>query len=235
MPELRVSDQDIAAPLSIPAEPQAPQRLDLIFSKFLAFLNLFFTGCHVQSRQLNLDFKLFVRAFPRNETWSSQFFELPSFEVLFFFIHLDFFLVLIEIEKQPCCRSNVGYPLSHHVWFQRDPRMCHFRSTRCLEGPLSVFDSFLFLSPSFLLFPSPPCSLSLFRPPEVFFQGSLGDSLRQVRPTGFFGVPRVWEKIHEKIMAAGASTTGMKKNIATWAKALVCCFYNVGPLGSQCD
>mmetsp|Transcript_7420 Transcript_7420/g.21093 ORF Transcript_7420/g.21093 Transcript_7420/m.21093 type:complete len:709 (+) Transcript_7420:94-2220(+) len=51
-------------------------------------------------------------------------------------------------------------------------------------------------------------------------KGTLGDSLRQVRPTGFFGVPRVWEKIHEKMLAVGAQTTGMKKNIASWAKAL---------------
>tara|TARA_R110002050_G_scaffold22730_3_gene61828 strand:+ start:122 stop:295 length:174 start_codon:yes stop_codon:yes gene_type:complete len=47
--------------------------------------------------------------------------------------------------------------------------------------------------------------------------------LKKVRPTGFFGVPRVWEKIQEKMAAIGATTTGMKKTIATWAKETVSC------------
>jgi long-chain-fatty-acid--CoA ligase ACSBG len=33
------------------------------------------------------------------------------------------------------------------------------------------------------------------------------------------GVPRVWEKISEKMRAIGASVEGLKKTIATWAKA----------------
>ncbi|MGM0577495.1 MAG: AMP-dependent synthetase/ligase [Myxococcota bacterium] len=48
----------------------------------------------------------------------------------------------------------------------------------------------------------------------------LGDNLREVRPTYFLGVPRVWEKIQAKIMAAGAETQGLKKKIATWAKGV---------------
>ena len=32
-------------------------------------------------------------------------------------------------------------------------------------------------------------------------------------------VPRVWEKIEEKIAAIGAQTTGLKRQIADWAKA----------------
>jgi len=51
-------------------------------------------------------------------------------------------------------------------------------------------------------------------------KGTLGDSLKKVRPTGFFGVPRVWEKIHEKMTAAAATSTGMKKNIGVWAKSI---------------
>jgi len=50
--------------------------------------------------------------------------------------------------------------------------------------------------------------------------GSVGDRLRCVKPTLFLGVPRVWEKIAEKMKAVGAKTTGLKKTIATWAKAL---------------
>ena len=44
------------------------------------------------------------------------------------------------------------------------------------------------------------------------------DTLKEVRPTAFLGVPRVWEKIHEKLRSVSASVTGMKKKIAIWAK-----------------
>jgi long-chain-fatty-acid--CoA ligase ACSBG len=60
---------------------------------------------------------------------------------------------------------------------------------------------------------------------SVFFarpdalKGSIGTTLKFVRPTVFFGVPRVWEKIEEKMRAVGRSTTGFKKSISTWAKA----------------
>jgi long-subunit acyl-CoA synthetase (AMP-forming) len=46
----------------------------------------------------------------------------------------------------------------------------------------------------------------------------LGDGLREVRPHYFLAVPRVWEKIQEKIMAAGAKNPPLKKKIAAWAR-----------------
>ena len=46
----------------------------------------------------------------------------------------------------------------------------------------------------------------------------LGAALADVRPTIFLGVPRVWEKIQAKMMAAGASGTPLKKKIAAWAR-----------------
>lgn len=46
----------------------------------------------------------------------------------------------------------------------------------------------------------------------------LGDNLREVRPTLFVGVPRVWEKIQAKMVAAGAQNSGLKKKIAAWAR-----------------
>lgn len=57
-----------------------------------------------------------------------------------------------------------------------------------------------------------------FAQPDAL-KGSLGASLKDCRPTVFFGVPRVWEKIAEKMQALGRSTVGLKKSIATWAKA----------------
>lgn len=49
--------------------------------------------------------------------------------------------------------------------------------------------------------------------------GTLKDRLCIARPTIFLGVPLVWEKIADKMRALGASVTGLKKKIATWAKA----------------
>jgi long-chain-fatty-acid--CoA ligase ACSBG len=56
-----------------------------------------------------------------------------------------------------------------------------------------------------------------FAGPEAL-KGALVDILRDVRPTYFFGVPRVWEKVMEKMREIGAKTTGVKKSLATWAK-----------------
>jgi len=51
-------------------------------------------------------------------------------------------------------------------------------------------------------------------------QGSLGDTLKEVRPTAFLGVPRVWEKIQEKMVAVGRSQSTVKRRIAVWAKGV---------------
>lgn len=50
-------------------------------------------------------------------------------------------------------------------------------------------------------------------------KGSLKLTLCAVRPTVFFGVPRVFEKFAEALQAVGAKTTGVKKILSTWAKA----------------
>jgi long-subunit acyl-CoA synthetase (AMP-forming) len=47
---------------------------------------------------------------------------------------------------------------------------------------------------------------------------TIGDRLRAVKPTVFLGIPRVWEKIADKVKAIGASTKGLKKKVATFAK-----------------
>jgi len=49
-------------------------------------------------------------------------------------------------------------------------------------------------------------------------RGSLLNTLKTVRPTVFFGVPRVWEKIEEKMKEFGKSKKGVFKVIADWAK-----------------
>lgn len=55
----------------------------------------------------------------------------------------------------------------------------------------------------------------------VFFAESLEalpDNLREVRPTYFLGVPRVWEKMQAKMMAAGAASPPLQKKLVAWAK-----------------
>lgn len=45
----------------------------------------------------------------------------------------------------------------------------------------------------------------------------LGDHLKEVRPTVFFGVPRVWEKMQVAIEAKLQQATGIKAKLAAWA------------------
>ncbi len=46
----------------------------------------------------------------------------------------------------------------------------------------------------------------------------LGDNLREVRPTSFLAVPRVWEKIQAKMLVAGRNNPPLRKKIVAWAK-----------------
>lgn len=59
-------------------------------------------------------------------------------------------------------------------------------------------------------------TVSFARPDAL--KGTLVDTLQAVRPTLFFGVPRVWEKIEERMRAVGAANTGIKKSLGDWAK-----------------
>lgn len=51
-------------------------------------------------------------------------------------------------------------------------------------------------------------------------KGTLTNSLRDIRPTIFFGVPRVWEKIQEKMLQVGKTITGCKASVSAWAKSV---------------
>jgi long-subunit acyl-CoA synthetase (AMP-forming) len=48
----------------------------------------------------------------------------------------------------------------------------------------------------------------------------LAESLREVRPTFFFGVPRVWEKMQAAMQAAGAQNPPLRRKIAAWARGV---------------
>jgi long-chain acyl-CoA synthetase len=58
---------------------------------------------------------------------------------------------------------------------------------------------------------------------ELWFARSLeelGAHLRDCRPTVFFGVPRVWQKMHEAMAARLAQPTGVRARLAKWAFAV---------------
>lgn len=63
------------------------------------------------------------------------------------------------------------------------------------------------------------CDFYLYFPVFCFFlQGSLVDTLKEARPTAFMGVPRVWEKMQEKMKAVGAKSSTVRRKVAAWAK-----------------
>jgi long-chain-fatty-acid--CoA ligase ACSBG len=61
-----------------------------------------------------------------------------------------------------------------------------------------------------------PVTVWFARPDAM--KGSLGGTLKDCRPTIFFGVPRVWEKFMEKMQSLGKNAAGLRKWIATTAK-----------------
>merc|ERR1712117_558337 len=65
---------------------------------------------------------------------------------------------------------------------------------------------------------SPASTAIFFARPYDLKAGSLGDRLRICQPTIFLGVPLVWEKLADRIRAVGATSTGLKKTMSTWAK-----------------
>jgi long-chain-fatty-acid--CoA ligase ACSBG len=56
-----------------------------------------------------------------------------------------------------------------------------------------------------------------FAKPDAL-QGSLLETLKEVRPTLFFAVPRVWEKFEEKLKEIGDKAGSLAKSISMWAK-----------------
>ncbi|HAN38021.1 MAG TPA: long-chain fatty acid--CoA ligase [Chitinophagaceae bacterium] len=60
----------------------------------------------------------------------------------------------------------------------------------------------------------------LFSGISIYYAQSLdtiGDNLKEVKPDGFTTVPRLLEKVFEKIMAKGQELTGFKKALFAWA------------------
>ncbi|KJE92043.1 long-chain-fatty-acid-CoA ligase ACSBG2 [Capsaspora owczarzaki ATCC 30864] len=96
------------------------------------------------------------------------------------------------------------------------------QSTYGIRAGTEVFVSFLPLS--HVAAQIIDVCLALLSGVETFFaprealRGQLIETLQEVRPTMFMGVPRVWEKVSEKMREVGEQQTGLKKWIAGWAR-----------------
>jgi len=65
--------------------------------------------------------------------------------------------------------------------------------------------------------------LYLFRGTSIYYAESLetiGENLKEVQPNMFTTVPRLLEKVYDKIMQKGNELTGMKKKLFFWAHGL---------------
>jgi len=69
---------------------------------------------------------------------------------------------------------------------------------------------------------------TLFIADKNALKGTLKDNLIWCRPTAFVGVPRVWEKIMEKMLELGRESKGIKKKIATAAKETSLKYHDTG-------
>lgn len=74
----------------------------------------------------------------------------------------------------------------------------------------------------------------LFSGISIYYAESLdtiGDNLKEVQPNGFTTVPRLLEKVYEKIMAKGAELSGVKKGLFFWSVNLAKKYDNINPPG----
>jgi long-chain acyl-CoA synthetase len=65
--------------------------------------------------------------------------------------------------------------------------------------------------------------LYAFKGTAIYYAESLetiGDNLKEVKPHLFTTVPRLLEKVYDKIMAKGNELTGLKRKLFFWAHSL---------------
>jgi len=65
--------------------------------------------------------------------------------------------------------------------------------------------------------------LYLFRGTSIYYAESMdtiGDNLKEVKPHIFIAVPRILEKVYDRIMQKGTELTGIKKKLFYWAHGL---------------
>ncbi len=76
----------------------------------------------------------------------------------------------------------------------------------------------------------------MFSGNSIYYAESLetiGDNLREVKPDGFTTVPRLLEKVFERIMHTGSQLKGIKKNLFFWAVGLASQYDNLQDGGTM--
>ena len=63
------------------------------------------------------------------------------------------------------------------------------------------------------------CGGTVYFGDQNALKGSLVDTLKEVKPTFVFGVPRLFEKIMEKMVEVGKSASVVQRMVADWAKS----------------
>ncbi|OWK12437.1 hypothetical protein Celaphus_00003277, partial [Cervus elaphus hippelaphus] len=56
-----------------------------------------------------------------------------------------------------------------------------------------------------------------FAEPDAL-KGTLVNTLQEVKPTAFLGVPRIWEKMHEKIKETVDKSSSLRRKVFLWAR-----------------
>ena len=95
---------------------------------------------------------------------------------------------------------------SLHEWVDTEERIVSYLPLSHIAG--MMFD---------IYYPISKASTTCFADSNAL-KGTLIENLKYYKPTRFLGVPRVWEKMEEKIKLAGKETKGVKRRLADWAK-----------------
>ncbi|MCC6633901.1 MAG: long-chain fatty acid--CoA ligase [Chitinophagaceae bacterium] len=95
------------------------------------------------------------------------------------------------------------------------------------DAPQSKVLSFLPLNH---IFEKAVSYIYLFSGISIYYAESLetiGDNLKEIQPDGFTTVPRLLEKVYEKIMLKGSELTGIKRKLFFWSVALASKYDNL--------
>ncbi|XP_044900477.1 long-chain-fatty-acid--CoA ligase ACSBG2 isoform X4 [Felis catus] len=71
-----------------------------------------------------------------------------------------------------------------------------------------------------------------FAQPDAL-KGTLIDTLQEVKPTAFLGVPRIWEKMQERIKETGAKFSSLRKKVFSWGRVIGFKINTKGMLGHR--
>lgn len=65
-----------------------------------------------------------------------------------------------------------------------------------------------------------PCKVPMWLTQLCLLQGTLINTLQEVKPTAFLGVPRIWEKMQETIKETGAKFSSLRKKVFSWGRVI---------------